>query len=92
MGESETKMCFNRTGRKILLDSKKEIGKRIVRKVILMNENWIKVSEYAKLKNIALHTAYKHIKQGKIQVKKINGIKHVAVQENEKTADEIEAE
>ena len=57
-----------------------------------MNENWIKVSEYAKLKNIALHTAYKHIKQGKIQVKKINGIKHVAVQENEKTADEIEAE
>lgn len=45
-----------------------------------MNGKWIKVTEYAKIKNIALHTAYKHIKQGKIQVKKINGIKHVAIE------------
>ena len=62
-----------------------------------MNENWIKVSEYAKMKNIALHTAYKHIKQGKILVKKIKGIKYVALDASEagqpqKTADEIEAE
>lgn len=46
---------------------------------------WIKVREYANNNDIALKNVYRHIKNGNLQAKKINGILHVAVDSDEKT-------
>ena len=42
-----------------------------------MNDNLIKVADYARAKGISAKSAYKQIKNGKLLTKKVNGITYI---------------